>query len=186
MPEFQLENEPELSGPIPGQSLTKEPNSEEWKSPPQFDTVEQALQFYISGITSDDMHSGVVNVLRMGVPVTTLAHTFMLDGVMKGRHNIDVGILVLPVLMETIAYLGDMAEVDYIMGTEEPEGGPQQSMFVETAKDMLEKELAENQDAISMEMEGEEDTIGMEEDTIGMEEEDMPEPERAGLMGRIE
>ena len=155
MPEFQFENEPELSGPIPGQSLTTEPGSEEWKNPPQFNTVEQALQFYISGITSDAMHSGVVNVLKMGVPVTTLAHTFMLDGIMRGRHNIDVGILDLPVLMETIAYLGDMAEVDYIMGTE-PEEGPQQDMLVETAKDMLEKELTENQDATSMEMEMEE------------------------------
>ena len=178
MPEFQMEEEPSLSGPIPGQSLTAEVGSQDWKHPPQYDTIEQALQFYIPRMTSDEFHSGLTNVLRMGVPVTTLANTMMLDGVMRGRHNVDVGILILPILMETIAYLGDMAEVDYVMGTE-TDDTPQQDMLVETAKQMISKELKENSE-MPIEME---EPMG---EGMMMEEESMPEPERAGLMGRIE
>jgi len=178
MVEIPTQEEPNLSGPIPGQSLTAEVGSQDWKNPPQYDTIEQALQFYIPRMTSDEFHSGLVNVLRMGVPVTTLANTMMLDGVMQGRHNVDVGILILPILMETIAYLGDMAEVDYVMGTE-TDDTPQQDMLVETAKQMISKELKQNSD-MPIEMEE-----PMTEDTM-MEEESMPEPERAGLMGRIE
>ena len=188
MPEFQMEEEPSVSGPIPGQSLTAEVGSQDWKNPPQYDTIEQALQFYIPRMTSDEFHSGLVNVLRMGVPVTTLANTMMLDGVMRGRHTVDVGILVLPILMETIAYLGDMAEIDYVMGTEMNDA-PQQNMLVETAKQMISKELKQNSD-MPIEMEegmGEDMRMeeGMEEDMM-MEEEGMPEPVQTGLMGRIE
>ena len=184
MPEFQMEEEPNLSGAIPGQSLTAEVGSQDWKNPPQYDTIEQALQFYIPRMTSDEFHS----VLRMGVPVTTLANTMMLDGVMRGRHTVDVGILVLPILMETIAYLGDMAEIDYVMGTE-MDDAPKQDMLVETAKEMLTKELKEKQNNLPDEMEGA--IIGdteMEEDMGDdmMMEEGMSEPERAGLMGRVE
>jgi hypothetical protein len=39
---------------------------------------------------------------------------------MEGIHTIDVSILVLPVIMELIAYVADEAEIDYNMGTEEP------------------------------------------------------------------
>jgi hypothetical protein len=180
MPEFQLDEEPNLSGPIPGQSLTAEVGSQDWKSPPQHNTIEEALHFYIPRLTSDEFHSGLVNVLRMGIPVTTLANTLMLDGVMRGRHNVDVGILILPILMETIAYLGDMAEVEYIMGTETDET-PQQNMLVETAKDMVAKELMRNRENTLTETDEEMVDVLEEE-----EEETMSEPTRAGLMGRVE
>jgi len=182
MPEVSMQEELNLNAPIPGHSLTDEVGSQEWKNPPQYDTIEQALQFYIPRITSDEFHSGLVNVLEMGVPVTTLANTLMLDGVMRGRHTIDVGILVLPILMETLAYLGDMAEVEYVMGTE-TDDTPQQDMLVETAKEMMRKELKANKENMSMEP----SSSSLDEyDMMDEEEESTPEPERTGLMGRVE
>lgn len=183
MVEILTQEEPNLSGPIPGQSLTAEIESQDWKNPPQYGTIEQALEFYIPRMTSDEFHSGLVNVLRIGVPVTTLANTMMLDGVMRGRHSVDVGILILPILMETIAYLGDMAEVDYVMGTE-MEDEPQQDMIVETAKEMIRKELKENSEKpIDMR---EAMNKAMIEDTRIEEQEITPETNRTGLMGRME
>ena len=52
----------------------------------------------------------------MGVPVTTLANTIQLSSVMQGLHNIDVGILVLPVIMETIILTADTAGIEYNTG----------------------------------------------------------------------
>jgi hypothetical protein len=37
---------------------------------------------------------------------------------MMGKHTIDVGVLILPVIMEMLAYIGDEEGVDYVMGTE--------------------------------------------------------------------
>ncbi len=72
MPEFQMEEEPNLSGPIPGQSLTAEVGSQDWKNPPQYDTIEQALQFYIPRMTSDEFHSGLVNVSLRPTPSSVI------------------------------------------------------------------------------------------------------------------
>jgi len=118
----------------------------------------------------------------MGVPVTTLANTLMLDGVMRGRHSVDVGILILPILMETIAYLGDMAEVEYVMGTEIDET-PQHNALVETAKQMATKRLMENRKNILTETDEEGIDVFEEEEE---EQEIMSEPIRTGLMGRVE
>jgi hypothetical protein len=36
---------------------------------------------------------------------------------MEGKHSIDVSILILPVIMELIAYVADEAGIEYDMGT---------------------------------------------------------------------
>jgi len=39
-----------------------------------------------------------------------------LAGVMEGKHTIDVGMLLLPVLVELIMMIGDTAKIDYTTG----------------------------------------------------------------------
>jgi hypothetical protein len=56
--------------------------------------------------------------MEMGIPITTIANGIQLNGVMTGIHTIDVGILIMPVLVETMAYMADEAGVDYDLGTE--------------------------------------------------------------------
>ena len=45
--------EPELDLPIPGMGLTHELGARPWQSPPQYATVEDALDFYLSRIGDD-------------------------------------------------------------------------------------------------------------------------------------
>ena len=52
----------------------------------------------------------------MRVPITTLANTIQLSSVMQGLHSIDVGMLVLPVIMETIKLVADSADIEYNTG----------------------------------------------------------------------
>ena len=40
-----------------------------------------------------------------------------IGGVMKGLHTIDVGILMLPVLVELLSYIADEAGIEYELGT---------------------------------------------------------------------
>ena len=39
--------EPKIDAPIAGQSLTAELGNRPWQQPPQYTTVEEALQFYM-------------------------------------------------------------------------------------------------------------------------------------------
>ena len=110
-----------FNAPIQGQSLTHELGARPWQQPAQYTTVEDALDYYIPRIDSDEVSEQLINVLEMGIPVTTIANTMQLGGVMEGKHSLDVGILILPVLVELIMLIGDAAKVDYVSGLEKEE-----------------------------------------------------------------
>tara|TARA_E500000318_G_C3510063_1_gene191931 strand:- start:414 stop:908 length:495 start_codon:yes stop_codon:yes gene_type:complete len=106
-----------LDAPIPGMSLTHELGNRPWQSPPKASSVGEAMETYLPAFESEEVVPQIINVLESGIPVATIAEATMLGGVMEGRHTIDVGILILPFLMEMIAYVGDLADIEYSMGT---------------------------------------------------------------------
>ena len=108
-----------MDGPIPGQSLTTEIGSRPWQQPSKLNTVEEALEHYATKITDPQINDSLLDALEMGTPVSSIAEIVVQSGAMEGIHTIDVSILVLPVIMELIAYVADEAEIDYNMGTEE-------------------------------------------------------------------
>ena len=103
---------------IPGQSLTAELGSRPWQQPAQYTTVEEALDYYIPRLESEEVSAQLLDVLEMGIPVTTVANTLQLGSVMEGKHSVDVGILILPVLVELIMLIADTANVKYTSSLE--------------------------------------------------------------------
>jgi|TARA_Y100000022_G_scaffold171256_1_gene157642 hypothetical protein len=116
-------NEPMFDGPIPGESLTAELGARPWQSPPQYSNVDEVLDYYLSRMSQEDFMVQLVDVLEMGVPVSAIANSIQLSGVMQGLHTIDSGILVMPALMEMIMMLGDAADVKYETGLDNPNKG---------------------------------------------------------------
>ena len=110
--------QPKLDAPIPGHSLTKELGSRPWQQPAQYTTVEDALDYYIPRLESEEVSEQLLDVLEMGIPVTTVANTMQLGSVMEGKHSVDVGMLILPVLVELIMLVADSAGVKYTTGLE--------------------------------------------------------------------
>lgn len=110
--------QPMLDAPIPGMSMTHELGARPWQNPPQYNTIEEALDYYIPRLQSDEVSEQLLDVMEMGIPVTVIANTMQLAGVMEGKHTIDVGMLVLPVLVELIMLIGDTAKIKYNSGLE--------------------------------------------------------------------
>ena len=110
--------EPSFDAPVPGESLTAELGGRPWQKPPQYSTVEDALECYVPRLTDKDFESDLLDTMELGVPVTTMANSIQITGVMQGLHTVDVGLLLIPVLMEMIAFLGDRANIEYKMGTD--------------------------------------------------------------------
>ena len=109
-------NEPLIDAPIPGMSMTHELGARPWQQPPKYATVEDASRHYITRMQDTQFRETLVNVLEMGVPLTTLANTIQLSSVMQGLHSIDVGMLVIPVIMETMKLIADSADIEYNTG----------------------------------------------------------------------
>jgi hypothetical protein len=113
---------PSFDRPTPGMSLTAELGNRPWQQPPQYSTVEEALQWYIPRLVNPELLNPLLDVIEGGLPLTAIANAMQTGGVMEGKHSLDVGILIMPVLVETMAYLAEEAGVEYDDGTNiEPE-----------------------------------------------------------------
>ena len=108
---------PSFDRPTPGMSLTAELGNRPWQQPPQYSTVEEALQWYIPRLTNPELLDELLDVMESGLPLTIIADAMQTGGVMEGKHSLDVGILILPVLIETMAYLAEEAGIEYNEGS---------------------------------------------------------------------
>jgi hypothetical protein len=136
--------EPIHDGPIPGMSLTTEPGNRPWEKPPQYATVEEAMKFYVQRIVDPQFRDDFLNVMEMGIPLTVIANALQSGGVMQGKHTIDVGILLLPVLIELLAFIADSDGIEYVMGTEL---NTDDSPLTETSIALAKKRLLDKQKA---------------------------------------
>ena len=109
-----------FDAPIAGQSLTAEVGARPWQQEPMYNTVEEAFEFYATRITDPSINESLLDAVQMGTPITSIAEILVQNSAMEGKHNIDVSILVLPVVMELIAYVAEESGVDYNMGTDKP------------------------------------------------------------------
>lgn len=106
---------------IPGESLTGELGAKPYERPPQFPTVEQNISLYMQSIFQENTMPVIAEHLENGRRVSDLAEILITSGVANGRHTIDVGVLILPIIMEMLALVGDMFEVKYDMGIDDEE-----------------------------------------------------------------
>ena len=118
--------EPTFNRPIPGEGLTHELGARPWQNPPQFSSVDETVSYYLSRIGQDEFAKGLINVIELGVPLTVLANTIQLSGVMEGKHSVDVGILIMPALIEAMSLIADSAGVKYDTGMKEESMLPNQ------------------------------------------------------------
>lgn len=132
--------EPEFDAPIAGMSLTHELGARPWQSPAQYTNVDEVIQYYIEKFQIEDAEKSLLDVLEMGVPVSIIANTLQLSSVMEGVHSIDTGLLVLPVLMELIMYIGDKNKVKYDSGLKRGNTGVRDSLVARAIKEFKEEE----------------------------------------------
>ena len=154
-----------IDAPIAGQSLTAELGNRPWQKPPQYNTVEEALDYYIPRLTDVEMQDDLMNVIELGIPLTTIADTLQSGGAMDGKHTIDVGLLIIPVLIETLAYLAEEQDVEYVMGTEMDTSDTPSGTAVALAIKKIKEKSGEPEDAEEPEPEVE---VELEEPSGGL------------------
>ena len=169
--------EPLLDAPIAGQSLTAELGGRPWQQPPQYATVEQAIQYHVPRLINPEVLDDIMNVIETGIPLTLIAQSLQGGAVMQGKHSVDVGILITPVLMETLAYLAEEQGVEYNMGTElQTDDTPSESAIA-----LALKKLCKEREKLGETPVVEEPSVEpMPEETMETEE----PPQEGGLMSR--
>ena len=155
--------------PIPGMGMTFEVGSRPWQTPPEITTVEQATNYYVERMNTDQFKAQLVDVIEMGVPLATLANTIQLASVMEGVHSVDVGMLVIPIIVELLMTIAEAEGVQYHTGMEgmETERPTAVSRII---NDKMNELRAPTEDIV------------IEEPQVELEQEEQPQP--MGLMAR--
>jgi hypothetical protein len=188
-----------LLAPIPGQSLTDEPNNFAWERPPEITDPDEAVVFHLDRLSEKPIVDSVLHLLQMGFPVDVLTRSILTGAVGSGMHSIDVSLLISPVIEEEIAYMGTTAGVKFknTFGNDETDDEIQEKKLKDVIMVRLEEELGkgdesfirETTEALGSSQESALET--MQEDTTPEQEEqqqeimdDKPIDRGQGLMSR--
>jgi hypothetical protein len=135
-----------LDAPIPGMSLTHELGARPWQSPPQYVTLEEALDFYLPKLTDPALAARALEIVEKNIPLTAIAETLTVGGVMQGLHSVDVAVLLNPIIVELLEIMAKSAGVDYILGDAASDEAPDPELIrqaVASVRDIDKEELKE-------------------------------------------
>jgi hypothetical protein len=151
-----------FSRPIPGQSLTHELRARPWQNPPQFSTVEESMDWYLDRFDNPELVQELLSIIESGIPLSTIANSMQLGAVLQGVHSIDVGVLVLPILIEIMKTLAEKTDTKYVMGDEPEESDRPSDAVLDSAlskiKGVTVEDMPEEEDM--MEEETQEEPMG--------------------------
>ena len=102
-----------FGAPIPGQSLFSTPGDSPWERPSELNTVDEALSFYFTSMRDPEIIDDLMTVVDMGIPLAPIVKTMYMSSVMRGLHNLDVGLIVAPVLSEFLAAVAKSYDIDF-------------------------------------------------------------------------
>lgn len=97
----------------PGISWTAPEKSRPWQSPPQLVDMVDVAGYYIMNMSSDEMLDDLLDVVETPVPLSVTAEAMMLQGASNGIHSVDMGILVMPVIIEMLITIAEHNKSDY-------------------------------------------------------------------------
>lgn len=106
-----------IDGPIPGESLTREPKGFNWERPPEFADPEQAIEMHIRRLQDPDRMNTILDALEFeAVDLYTLVKGIMRSAVANGIHSIDIGLIAAPVVHEYIKQVANTIGIEFDEG----------------------------------------------------------------------
>ena len=152
-----------LLAPIPGQSLTDEPNNFAWERPPEISDPDEAVVFHLDRLSEKPIVDSVLHLMQMGFPVDVLTRSILTGAVGSGMHSIDVSMLIAPVIEEQLVYMGNTAGVKFkeTFANDETDDEVQEQKLKDIVMARLEEELGK----------GDEDFIRDTTEALGSPEE---------------
>lgn len=101
-----------LDGPIPGSSLTKEPRSQPWERPPQFVTVDDAMEHIMKTMLTTRKAVRLLALLDNGFPVEAMTRLITFGGFTQGRWTPDLAILLFKPVFAFILAMAKRAGIE--------------------------------------------------------------------------
>jgi len=120
--DFFIENAMDTSRPLPGESLTNDPDTPlPFEGSPQFTDQEELLNYYFELLTSEDVYENLMDALEQGFPVMDMVQTLLLKGFEDGLFNPDLMMIVAEPLAYMMIALAERQNIDVVITSEDDE-----------------------------------------------------------------
>lgn len=107
----------------PGVSWTAPPKSRPWLNPPEETDIVAIANNYITTLGDEAMVNDILDALETKTPLALIAEYFVMIGVSTGKHTLDAGVLVMPVVIEVLKTIAVMNKIDTVTFPKELEKG---------------------------------------------------------------
>ncbi len=132
---------PEFEKPIPGQSLTNDPdNPAPFEGPPEITSLSDGLNELFLMMTDEAIYPGLMESIRDGVPLSEIAQLTLFEGFANGKWNPDMVLLLFEPLMYMLMALSEKVQIQYVLypGEDKDEEVLKQSENVELLRELTE------------------------------------------------
>lgn len=141
----------ELGRPIPGQSLTNNPDEQyPWEGAPEYNNFKEALDYVVSEIIDEDAYVSLVSGIGQGVPISDVVMQMLYAGFKSGKWNPDLMVLLIEPLMYVMIAMCEKAGVEYTLYDGEEEEDEDEELAssenqFEQMKDMVKTKMPDKQ-----------------------------------------
>lgn len=115
------------SRPIPGQSLTDNPDqSYPWESPPEYTDFNKAFNYLAEELLEEEIYVPLMVAMGQGVPISDITLQLLQRGFQEGKWNPDIFMMLLEPTMYLLLALAEKAGIEpRLYGDEEDDLDPE-------------------------------------------------------------
>lgn len=108
--------------PIPGQSLTSDPNNPApYEKPPEFTTINEASEYLFAKFIDEEVYPELMGVLDQGVPIMDVVQTTLFTGFTEGKWNPDLLMLMVEPTAYMLLGLAESSDIDPVIYRDQQE-----------------------------------------------------------------
>lgn len=105
-----------MQAPTPGMSLTNDPDDPKpFEKAPEFTKLQEAQEYLFDSLVDPEKIPVIVQSIRQGIPLSTMAQTILFAGFAKGKWNPDMYLLLLEPCIYILMFISEQAGVQYVL-----------------------------------------------------------------------
>lgn len=104
---------PNFDGPIPGEHFLSDKRNYPWHRPPQISSYNGTVEYVMGRLEDDQTSELVFSLIQMERPLTNIVASLMMQGIAKGKFQIDMALLAAGPVYRYIKMIADKEGFKY-------------------------------------------------------------------------
>ena len=142
-----MATKPTIDAPIPGEHYTSDTRKYPWHRPPEIAGYDDTVNYVMERMEDEETAEIVYSLMGIDRPLTNIVSGLLLQGIAKGKFQIDVAILAAGPIYRYLQMLADKEGIKYNDGFSE-ERRPSTAETLKTLLGVIEEEEVEPSESV--------------------------------------